>query len=537
MKLVRRLSRQWSLLVLYSGIVVSAATLLYPAAHAQTQAPAQGSEQSVPTIAITAADLGLTAARAEAFVEAFDRGLDYLPGEVVVKFKPGMAPVRQQRALNALRSRPDVGALRWVGEVAILRDDLQPNARILAQQLSEQTEVLYAEPNYIQRSPSSRPLSSEPFGTGPGTAVTPNDSDYALRQWNFGAIDLPRAWDIAPGGNADLIVAVVDSGMNTFTGNLVAPLWTGTQIQNFAMPLTVHPDFDASRIVGSRDFVFVPAGTTAIDTVGHGTHVASTIAQTTDNANALAGIAYKVKVMPLKVCLGYWEIQITRSLNGIPGFAPLGSGGCPSAEVAAAIRHAADSGAKVINVSLGGNTQSIAQRDAIAYAVGRGAFVAISAGNEFEDGNPIRFPASFAADINGAMAVAAVGRSLTRAYYSSTGSYTEIAAPGGNSRDGAAQSGMIWQTTLRPGDVSELLIVPRFDRFENVAYQGTSMASPHVAGVAALLMSRIPSLTPAQVESLLRSTARDLGAAGRDNDFGFGLIQPRAALFGLGIRK
>ena len=535
MKMLRGLGRHWSGVSL--SLVILVLIYVFPAAHAQTQTAGAGAEQVISGPVITAADLRLTPERAEAFVAAFDRGLDYLPGEVVVKFKPGMAPVQQQRALSALRSRPDVGALRWMGDVAVLKDELQPDARVLAQQLSEQNEVLYAEPNYIYRNPGVHADRSEPFTTGPRTSASPNDPDYGLRQWNFDTIDLPRAWDITPGGNPDLIVAVVDSGLNTVAQNRTFPLWTGTQIANFSLPYAVHPDFDATRIVNPRDFVFLAAGTPALDMEGHGTHVASTIAQTTNNSTSLAGVAYRVKVMPLKVCLGYWEIQIARSANGIPGFAPLGSGGCPSAEVAAAIRHAADSGAKVINVSLGGNTASQAQREAIAYAVGRGAFVAISAGNEFEDGNPTRYPASFAADINGAMAVTAVGRSLTRAYYSSTGTYTEIAAPGGSSRDGSASSGMIWQTTLRPADVSELLLVPRFDRFENVAYQGTSMASPHVAGVAALLMSRIPSLTPAQAESLIRQTARDLGATGRDNDFGYGLVQPRAALFGLGVRK
>jgi serine protease len=448
-----------------------------------------------------------------------------------------VAPAQQQRALSALRSRPGVDDLQWLGDIAILRDDRQPNAHVLAQQLAEQPEVLYAEPNYIARNPGSRPGASEPFRTGPRISATPNDPDYGTRQWNFGAIDVPRAWDITPGGSPDLIVAVVDTGLNTVTQNLVVPLWTGTQIAAFSLPFGVHPDFDASRIVGARDFVFLASGSAAIDMEGHGTHVASTIAQTTNNAMSLAGVAYQVKVMPLKVCVGYWEIQIAMSASGVPGFTPLGAGGCSTAQVAAAIRHAADNGAKVINVSLGGPSASQAQREAIAYAVGRGAFVALSAGNEFEDGNPTLYPASFAQDINGAMSVTSVGRSLNRAYYSSTGSWTEIAAPGGDSRDGSAQSGMIWQTTLRPADVSELLIVPRFDRFENVAYQGTSMASPHIAGVAALLMSRIPSLTPAQVESLIRQTARDLGAAGKDNDFGYGLVQPRAALFGLGVRK
>jgi serine protease len=212
-------------------------------------------------------------------------------------------------------------------------------------------------------------------------------------------------------------------------------------------------------------------------------------------------------------------------------------GFCPSSAVANGIRYAADNGAKVINVSIGGPGQSTVERDAIAYAVGRGAFVAMSAGNDFEDGNRTMYPASYAATINGAMSVAATGKSQRRAFYSSTGNWVEIAAPGGDSRDGSGQdSGVIWQTTLLFTDQDPDLLVPRFDNYATIGNQGTSMASPHVAGLAALLVSQ--GITrPEAIEALIRATAKDLGAAGKDNDFGYGLIQPRAALRGLGIRK
>ena len=109
-------------------------------------------------------------------------GLDYLPGEVVVKFKEGVTPDGQQRALDALRSRPPDRRLEWAGEVAILRDRSQPDARVLAEQLASQPEVEYAEPNYLRHK-----------------TLTPNDTGYAPRQWNLQTLDLPRAWDINPG--------------------------------------------------------------------------------------------------------------------------------------------------------------------------------------------------------------------------------------------------------------------------------------------------------------------------------------------------
>jgi len=203
--------------------------------------------------------------------------------------------------------------------------------------------------------------------------------------------------------------------------------------------------------------------------------------------------------------------------------------------MAEGLKYAADNGAKVINLSIGGPDSEIV-RDAVSYAVDKGAFVAIAAGNEFEEGNPTEFPAAFAPSIDGAMSVAAVGRSLRRAFYSNTGTHIEIAAPGGDDRDGGID-GMVWQTTLSFFDSDPATIIfPRFDRYVESPYEGTSMASPHVAGVAALLMSQGVK-NPAAVEALIRATARDLGSPGRDNEFGYGLIQPRAALFGRGFIK
>jgi serine protease len=133
------------------------------------------------------------------------------------------------------------------------------------------------------------------------------------------------------------------------------------------------------------------------------------------------------------------------------------------------------------------------------------------------------------------MSVAAVGQSLRRAYYSNTGSHIEIAAPGGDDRDGGID-GLIWQVTIAFSDSDpSTVIFPRFDRYAEEPNEGTSMATPHVTGLAALLFSQ--GITkPAAIESLIRSTALDKGNTGRDNEFGFGVIQPRVALRGVGVK-
>jgi serine protease len=302
------------------------------------------------------------------------------------------------------------------------------------------------------------------------------------------------------------------------------------------MAFAVNPDINPARLLPGRDFAFFLDGEPVLDLDGHGTHVASTIAQEANNGLYGAGLAYGATILPLKACVGYWELQIIRSALGIPGYHPPDSGGCSTTAIAEAIRYAADNGAKVINLSLGGPTASQIERDAVEYAVGRGALVVAAAGNDFEDGNPVDYPAGFASQFRGLIAVGAVGRGLQRSFYSSTGSHVEVVAPGGDFRAGGPDGG-VWQSTLRFADLNPSTVVfPRFDRYEEDAYQGTSMATPHVAGLGALLVAQ-GIVRPGDLETLITRTARDIGAAGRDDQHGFGLIQPRAALFGLGIRR
>ncbi|MEX2269821.1 MAG: S8 family serine peptidase [Vicinamibacterales bacterium] len=366
----------------------------------------------------------------------------------------------------------------------------------------------------------------------------PNDPLYA-QQWNFPLIDLERAWDINPGSSQSIIVAVVDTGIahRDLTVSFPTRAWTfrnGDTIFNLpslgtiAVPFSRATDLGpATSFVSPRDFIW--NDTTPLDLDGHGTHVAGTIAQATNNSVGTAGVAYNVRLMPVKVLSNVWDFVFGNSRVGTDDV------------VAQGIRYAADNGANIINMSLGRSGGAApAIESALRYAVDRGVFVALTAGNNFENGNPLHRFAEIASRIAGVMAVSAVGPDRAKAPYSNTGAYVEIAAPGGNSRLGPGST--VLQQSIFSGDSNsylggpEVYTAPRFDRFSYRGFQGTSMAAPHVAGLAALLMHQ-GIRNPAVIERMIARFATDLGTSGRDDTFGHGLISARATLRGLGLGK
>jgi serine protease len=392
--------------------------------------------------------------------------------------------------------------------------------------------------------------------------MVPNDPLYLSQQWNLPMINIEKAWDIQPQAGSAITVAVVDSGMAyqnaTLTATLPAfrdangqlyPALGTVTIPYSAAPQLVSPT-GASRIVAPHDFVNETS--TPLDFEGHGTHVSGTIGQLTNDGIGTAGVAFNVKLMPVKVLASEWDLLFA-------GFTNISDTGGTDDDVARGIRYAADNGAKIINMSLGSSgpancASNPNQSDcspvieaAMRYAVGKGCFITVAGGNEFEDTippygtNPTSVIAEIASRIPGAVSVAAVDRARTHAYYSSSGSYIELSAPGGSER-GFGSTGFVRQQTFDFTFTDTFLlppaqfVAPRFDVFGYIGYIGTSMAAPHVAGVAAMLMQQGVT-DPAAIENLLEKTAVDLGTPGRDNTFGFGLVDARAALRGLGLVK
>jgi serine protease len=466
----------------------------------------------------------------------------YRSGRVIVRFRDEAALSDRRDAVRAASRTGDIATRPSYADFDIVQIDPSEDVEAAAAILRNRPEVQFAQAAYRKRA-----------------TAAPNDPLYSTLQWNFPLINMEKAWDIQPQAGSAITVAVIDTGMAflnvTITANLRAfrddqgnryPALGIVTIPYSAAPQLVGAG-NAGRIVSPYDFV--SNTTTPFDFEGHGTHVSGTIGQLTNDGIGTAGVAYGVKLMPLKVLASDWDV-IFGVASDVGGF---------DDDIARALHYAADNGAKIVNMSLGGSGPSDCATNAnqpecspvieaaLRYAVGKGCFVTLAGGNEFEDTvppfgtNPTSVLAEIASRIPGVVSVAAGDRAKAHAYYSSTGSYIELAAPGGSER-GFGSNGFVRQQTFDFNFTDTFLLppsqyrAPRFDVFGYIGYIGTSMAAPHVAGVAAMLMQQGVT-DPAAIEELLEKTAVDLGTPGRDNTFGFGLVDARAALRGLGLAK
>lgn len=402
-----------------------------------------------------------------------------VPGEILVKFRPNAQAAARITGTRTHLATVDAlaknyGVTRFQALSQIKHSSLDgvysvrfpetQDVQEVARAFAKDPNVEYAEPNAILHA-----------------LFTPDDPQFS-NQWNFDLLNIPEAWErdtAAPlyGGDSSVVVAVIDTG--------VAYETTGSFAQ--------APDLANTAFTAGFDYVHNDAHPN--DDNGHGTFVAGVIAESTNNGVAAAGIAFNSTIMPIK------------SLDG--------QGAGTVTQVAQGIDFARANGADVINLSLGAVSDdgSNTLRTAVDAALAQNILVIAATGNDGQEG--LLYPAAF----EDVIAVGAVDQDQSIASYSNFGVNTDLVAPGGDGTN------FILQQTFSNLDANDLPL--DYTTFGIVGYQGTSMAAPHVAAAAALLLAA--GVSSSDIEARLIDSAADLGDAGYDTTFGHGLIDVNAA--------
>jgi serine protease len=415
-----------------------------------------------------------------------------IPGRVIVKFKSGLrvqsvGPLSARLAGRLVKLEPQ-RTLGLAGVQLMRATGVDAKGTLeLAAQLAARSDVEYAEPD--------RRIHA---------LLTPNDTQYG-QQWALGSsalgrLNMPSAWSVTTGSSLtgpNPVVAVVDSGV-----------------------MLAHPDL-ASKILPGYDFISDPS--TAADGDGrdanpddpgddelsyHGTHVSGIAAAIGNNRLGMAGVSWGARILPARI-LGVGGGTVSDMIDAV-----LWAAGIDSTSVPPAYPHNPNK-ADVINLSVGGaGTCSNAEQDAFNQVIATGTAVVVAAGNEIPGVGVVDAWTTDPASCAGLIVVGAVGRDGTRASYSNYGSRVSIMAPGGDKTSG----GGILSTVKNSAG--------------KAAYDykiGTSMATPHVAGVIALMRSLRPKLTPGQIEALLDTEADAVNCSGKIG-CGVGLLDAGAIM-------
>ena len=390
----------------------------------------------------------------------------YVPGEIIVKFEPGVSG-EKIASINSRHGTKEIYTSSYAG-FKLLKIPKSKTVEEMVEIYSKNPNVEYALPNAITHA-----------------AMVPNDQLYGY-QWNFkngiGGINVEPAWDISTGQG--VVVAVLD---------------TGVAYENYG-PYIIAPDLSNTNFVPGYDFVNNDAHPN--DDHYHGTHVAGTVAQNTNDGYGVAGVACGCSIMPVKVLSGTGDGTLQQLIDGI--------------------YFATNNGADIISMSLSfdpGYYPGQALDDALEYAYNNGVTTVAAAGNE--QTGAVSYPAAYYRCI----AVGATNFNGVRADYSNYGTDLDVVAPGGDSQDlnGDGYMDGVLQNTFNPQTKDPTA-------FNWWFLTGTSMATPHVSGIAALMLAANSEANPDDIRAALEHTARDMGAQGWDQYYGYGLVNATAAL-------
>lgn len=429
---------------------------------------------------------------------------DFAPGQVIVRFKPeikqSLAIMRSLSAdlgIEAVAGEPDRRMLFEIGEEGRLSAQSAGQWRFAEPELARKHQTLQAVKALYQR---PEVLDASPNYLFHAKRV-PSDNLYRY-QWHYSMINLPQAWDITT-GSSNVIVAVVDTGILHNHPDLRGKTVAG---YDFIKDRTISLDGD-----GIDNNPEDPGDNSSSGSTFHGTHVAGTIGALSNNNEGVAGIGWNTLIMPMRVLgkggSGYdYDIeQAIRFAAGLPNDS----------------RTVPAKAADVINMSLGGESISAGFQDLVNQVRGRGIFFVAASGNDGQ--SLINYPAA----LNGVISVAAVDINRKRAFYSNYHSTVDITAPGGDVNTDVNGDGVNDGIVSTLGDDTQGGI-----RYIYSPSMGTSMATPHVAGIVALMKAANPRLTPQDFDNLLSSgrITEDLGSPGRDNYYGHGLIDAYKAV-------
>ena len=389
-------------------------------------------------------------------------GAEYVAGELLVRFRASASPSAQNRLLKAERLSVDREIKRLGVRVMRLPEGLSVEEAI--KRLSRLPEVEFVEPNIIFHA-----------------LIAPAADPGLANQWGPQKMDAPAAWQITS-GDPGVVIAVVDTGVDYLHSELAPNLWTNPdEIAGNGVD-----DDGNGHVDDLHGWDFQNNDAQPLDDHFHGTHVAGIAAAApSDNPAGIVGICPNCRIMPIKVLDSQGSGSLDRVANGIV--------------------YAAESGARVINLSLGGTMGSPTLENAVNIAWSLGSLVVAGAGNNGAD--LLFYPAAYP----NAMAIASVNQDDWRSCFSNYHEgFIAVAAPGE----------YIYSTTPRDPSGNDTY----------GTYSGTSMATPHVSGLAGLLFSQNPSRTPQQVRDIIQSSAIDLGPLGYDDFFGHGRVNAARAL-------